>query len=203
MEYSIIVIIVSVFLIAFAFAYPYAEGILLKARMLKRLRQEARDAGYKYRRFYKNIFLVRNRSSRYDLIIYDEKTLYAVKLWSSYFRGSSLVLTEMGRVIERRKTRPVFKLKERSADFVLKRPQTVSPTRISKKYTVGRDVVRVLLIYPSYEKIIAKRGAGEIILGSGDQLFSKTIYSPSAFLKRLKSDSVKKDTDPDLKKSEV
>ena len=129
MAYSIIVIIASVALIASAVAYPYAEGVMLKARMLKRLRLEARDAGYKYRRFYKNIFLVKNRSPRYDLIIYDEKTLFAVKLWSSYFRGSSLVLTEMGRVIERRKTRPVFKLRERSSDFVLKRPQMVRPTK--------------------------------------------------------------------------
>ena len=194
MAYSIIVIVASVLLIAAAVAYPYVEGILLKAQMLKRLRIEARDAGFKYRRFYKNIFLVRNRATRYDLIIYDEKRIFAVKLWSSYFQGSSLVLTEMGRVIERRKTRPVFNLRTRSADFVLSRPQSVRPTKIAKRYTVNREMERILLIYPSYDKIIAKRGAGEVILKSGDELFFKTIYSPSAFVKHIKEsfDNAKK-----------
>ena len=187
MAYSIIVIIASVLLIAAAVIYPYAEGMTLKARMLKRLRVEARGAGFKYRRFYKNIFLVRNRGAHYDLIIYDEKRLFAVKLWSSYFQGSALAVTEKGRVIERRRTRPVFKLRERSADFVLLSPKGVRPTKIGKRFTLGREVERVLLVYPSYEKIIAKQGAGEVELKSGDTLFSKTLYSPSAFLKRLKS----------------
>ena len=101
MAYSIIVITASILLIAAAVVYPYAEGITLKARMLKRLRVEARDAGFKYRRLYKNIFLVRNRGRHYDLIIYDEARLFAVKLWSSYFQGSTLAVTEKGRVIER------------------------------------------------------------------------------------------------------
>ena len=193
MAYSITVIVVSVLVIASAVAYPYVEGIMLKAQMLKRLREEARNAGFKYRRFYKNIFLVRNRAAHYDLVIYDEKKLFAVKLWSSYFKGSSLVLTEKGRVIERRKTRSVFDLNKRSADFVLSRPQSVRPTKIPKKYTVGREMERILLIYPSYDKIIAKRGAGEVILKSGDELFFKTVYSPSAFIKRLKEHSETKE----------
>ena len=187
MAYSIIVIIASVLLISAAVAYPYAEGVILKARMLKRLRIEARDAGFKYRRFYKNIFFVRNRGAHYDFIIYDEKRLFAVKLWSSYFQGSALAITEKGRVIERRKTRPVFKLRERSADFVLLRPKSVRPTKIAKRFTLGREVERILLVYPSYDKIIAKIGAGEVELKSGDLLFSKTLYSPSAFIKRLKA----------------
>ena len=192
MAYSIIVIIVSLLLIVSAVVYPYAEGITLKARMLKRLRVEAREAGFKYRRFYKNIFLVRNRGSHYDLIIYDDTRLFAVKLWSSYFQGSTLAVTEKGRVIERRRTRPVFKLRARSSDFVLLSPRAVRPTRIGRRYTVGREVERVLLIYPSYERIIAKKGAGEVELNSGDSLFSKTVYSPSAFLKHLKSCSAAK-----------
>ena len=105
------------------------------------------------------------------------------------------MLTEKGRVIERRKTRPVFNLKERSADFVLRRPKAVKPTKIAKKYTVGREVEKILLVYPSYDKIIAKRGAGEISIKSGDRLLSKTVYSPSAFVKRLTDEKQNKTED--------
>ena len=62
--------------------------------MIKRLTADLKAEGFKYRRSFRSALLTRNLSRRYDMIIYDDKRLYAVKLWSSYFAYNHLVVTK-------------------------------------------------------------------------------------------------------------
>lgn len=187
MAYSIIIISLALCLIFGALLYPYVSAILLRARMLKTLRERARAYGFKYRRFYKNSFLVRNRSPKFDMVIYNEKKLYAVKLWSSYFVHNKLCVTKRGRMFERRQTRPVFQMTDKKYIFMNTPRLSVPKTRLPKKYTRGREVERILLIYPSYETVGVYDGKSEIKLRTGDELFGKILYSPSAFRELLLS----------------
>ena len=138
MAYSIVVISLVLCLLAGACLYPYASGIVLKARMLRTLRERARASGFKYRRFYKNIFFVRNRSPKFDMVIYNENRLYAVKLWSSYFVHSTLVVNKQGRVLERRRTRPVFQLTNKKYEFINGLSHSVPKTRLLHKVLLSR-----------------------------------------------------------------
>ena len=187
MAYSIIIITVAVCLIIGALLYPYVSAILLRARMLRTLRERARAYGFKYRRFYKNIFFVRNRSPKFDFIVYNEKKLYAVKLWSSYFVHNKLCVTKRGRMFERRQTRPVFQMTDKKYTFINTPRLSVPKTRLAKKYLRGREVERILLVYPSYETVAVYDGKNEIKLRTGDELFGKLLYSPSAFRELLRS----------------
>ncbi|MBQ8850600.1 MAG: hypothetical protein IJ011_09740 [Clostridia bacterium] len=192
MAYSVIVVSLAVLLLAAAVAYPYISGMVMKSAMLRALRVTARKAGFRCRRSFKNIFLVRNRSARYDMVIYNEKKLYAVKLWSSYFSYNMLHVMRDGRIKERRRTRSVFKMSDNDTVYTGGFAQRVPKTRLAKKYAKGREVVeRILLIYPSYERIAAESGKGLVTLKTGDELFGKIIYSPSAFMNKLKADGDK------------
>ncbi len=193
MAYSIIIISMAVCLLAGALLYPYVSGMILKARMLKVLREKARGAGFKYRRFYKNLFLVRNRSSNYDMIIYNDKRLYAVKLWSSYFLHSKLCVTSRGRVFEKRRIRPVFQLTDKKYIYMRGFRRSVPKTRLAKRYLKNREAERILLIYPSYEGIAVYDRGREVPLRTGDELFGKLLYSPSAFMSLLNESKVGND----------
>lgn len=188
MVISAIIFIFVILVIAAAILYPYVWGMVLKARMLRDLREAVRGAGFKYRRLYKNIFLVKNRSSRYDVIVYNDETLYAVKLWSAYFVDSTLVLSKKGRFFEQRETRRVFNLEENGKKYIKGRSHSMPKTRLAKKYTVGRKLERILLIYPSYKDIVFFDGKTKTHIKTKDELFGKTVYSPFAFKNTLREE---------------
>ena len=189
MKLSAIVLVATVLLAIGALAFPYLRSAVLRAVMLWRLRKDIRAAGYKCRRFYKNALSVRNRSPKYDMVVYNDDVLYAVKLWSAYFLSSELSLGRNGRVREQRTVREVFKVKEEQERGRLIKGLSLSvpKTRLPKKYTVGRRVEHVLLIYPSYKRIFYTDGEGGriTVLTAGDILFDKTICSPSSFLSEI------------------
>ena len=186
MTESIVMISLAVATLLFVLLYPFVWGNVLRARMLKKLRNEVRAEGYKYRRFYKNIFLVHNRSSKYDLIIYNEERLYAVKLWSSYFVDTSLILSRDGRVHERRMTRKVFAVDDKGS-FALKGfSHSVPKTKLGAKYRRGRKVFDVLLVYPSYKNVMFFDGKREVKVSTGDEIMDKLLYSPYSFTNELK-----------------
>lgn len=191
MIYSVIVITLALLLLVGAWVYPYVTAIMIKARMLRSLRVTARGAGFRYRRSYKNIFLVRNLSRKYDMIIYNEEKLYAVKLWTSYFAYNTLVVTKDGRIREQRRTRPVFQMGESNTVYTKGFLRRVPRTVLHKKYAKGREVEQILLIYPSYESIRAESGMGYVKLKTGDKLFGKVIYSPSSLMKKLRKEGTK------------
>ena len=192
MAFSVVMIVVAVLFLAGCAAYPYINALYLKARMQRRLVMAVSQEGYRYRRSFRSIFLTRNLSRKYDMIIYSEKKLYAIKLWSSYFSYNDLVLTRGGRVREERRTRGVFNMGGRNNVYIKGFEHRVPRIKLNRKYTTGREVERVLLVYPSYENIRAHTGVGYVSLKTGDELFDKILYSPSAFVKRLKSESQSK-----------
>lgn len=194
MEVTAIVLSVAAVLIAAAFIYPYAWGMFLRFRMLSKLRAEAKEAGFKCRRLYKSILLVKNRSAKYDIVIYDDETLYAVKLWSSYFLHSELIINGDGRVYELRKIRDVFKARADSKGrFIKGFSHAVPRTRLPQKYTQGRNVENILLVYPSYDRIAYVDGRRRVELKTEDGLFEKTIYSPFALASMLKRKAEEED----------
>ncbi len=186
MVWSVIAVAAAILFLVGAWGYPYVSALILKARMVKRLVMTAEAEGFRYRRSFRSIFLTRNLSRKYDMVIYNEKKLYAVKLWSAYFAYCDLVLTRNGRVREERRTRTVFRIHGRDSIYAKGRQMRVPRLKLNKKYAVGRDVERVLLIYPSYESIRAESGGGFVTLKTGDTVFDKTVCSPSAFVKKLK-----------------
>ena len=175
MAFSVAMIAVAVLFLAGCAAYPYINALYLKARMQGRLVTALGQGGYKYRRSFRSIFLTRNLSRKYDMIIYNEKKLFAVKLWSSYFSYNDLVLTRGGRIREERRTRDVFNMSGRNTVYIKGLTHRVPKIRLNKKYTSGRDIEKVLLVYPSNENVIAQTSAGYVTLKTGDELFDKIL----------------------------
>ena len=186
MVWSVTIVSVAILLLVGAWVYPYVNAVVLKARMVNKLLRIAEKEGFRHRRSFKSIFLTRNLSRKYDIIIYNEKKLYAVKLWSSYFAYCDLVLTARGRIREERRTRAVFNMGSRDALYIKSPALRVPKLRLHKKFRTGREVEGILLVYPSYENIRAETGRGYVTLKTGDTAFDKTLYSPSAFVKKIK-----------------
>ena len=186
MVWSVIVVAVAILLLVGAYVYPYVGALILKAKMVKKLLRTVEKEGYSYRRSFRSTFLTRNLSRKYDIIIYNDKKLYAVKLWSSYFAYCDLVLTRRGRIREERRTRSVFNTNGRNTVYIKSPSCRVPRLKLHKRFTGEREVESLLLIYPSYENIRAESGMGYVTLKTGDTMFDRTIYSPSAFVKKLK-----------------
>ena len=204
MIFSIAMFAIALIFIFGACMYPFVQRKLLQGKMLRELLGSALLCGYKCRKNYKNIFFVRNRSSSYDLLIYNEKRLYAVKLWTAAFSSSSLVLTDGGRVHERRIAIPVFDItrKDGKERYINGFKHTVPKTRLAPKFRRGREVEEILLIYPSYRSILFEGERRRVLLEVGDELFDKLVYSPSLLVKRLKETSVTQ-SGTEQKKEEV
>ncbi len=194
---DIVILTIGIALPVAALAYPYLWGMVLKARMLKRLREHARAEGYRYRRFYKNIFLVTNRGIGFDMIIYNDGYIYPVKLWSSYFTRTELLIKK-DKIRERRETMAVFptaKGERETGRHLNGMVHAVPKTRLARKYTKSpRKIIPVLLIYPSYKSIYVLEGKSKTAISSGDTLFGKTVYSPSAFTAELSAKGSSGDT---------
>ena len=185
MLFSAAVVALALVFICVAFIYPYVCSKLLQRRAVRRLLKDASAEGYKYRKFYKNIFTVRNLSYKYDLLIYRDDKVYAVKLWGAKHILSTLVLTDGGRVFERRRAVPVVDTSKGSAAHITERAHSVPKTRLPKKYAKNENVKEILLICPSYKNIVYEGKGGRVTLNTGDELFDKELYSPSAFSAEL------------------
>ena len=186
MTYSIIMISLALLLLIGVYIYPYVLAVIMKARMLRTLSRTAKENGFEHRRAFRHVIFTRNLSRGYDLIIYNEKKLYAIKLWSSYFAYNSLLVTREGKIREERRTRPVFSMGGKNGLYVGGLTHRVPKLNLGKKYAKDREVERITLIYPSYESIRAETGRGEVKLRTGDELFGRLIYSPSAFVNKLR-----------------
>lgn len=184
----VIILLLVILLISGILLYPYASCIFLKAKMVSALATEANRLGFRLRRLYTNILYVRNRSSKYDLVVYNADTLYAVKLWSAYHRDTTLVVGGDGQCYHERRARGVFESEDGSDAHSIRSGRfSVFKTHLPQRYAKDREVFYVLLVYPSYEAIVYRYGRGKTKISSGDTLFDKTVYSPSAFIKQMRS----------------
>ena len=196
MLFSAAVVALALVFISGALIYPFICSKLSQRSAVGRLLKDASSLGYKHRKFYKNIFAVRNLSYKYDILIYNDSKTYAVKLWNAKHISSTLVLTDSGKVLERRKAVPVIDTSKGNDTQITGRAQSVLKTRLPKKYLKNENIKEILLIYPSYKSIIYEGKSGRIALNTGDELFDKEIYSPSALSAELRCDAEKRSADP-------
>ena len=172
-------IFLAILLLAAALCYPYLSAAISKYRMLRRLAGISRSLGFRFR--HKGMAcLSRNRGRQYDLLIENERRIYAVKLWSSYRNGTTLLLGKQGRVREQRRVVEPLSVGRKKPyehrSFALAVPRT----RLTLRKNEKRSVTRILLVYPSYREILAKKEGRVTRLSSGDPIFDKLLYTPSA-----------------------
>ncbi len=162
--------------------YPLVSTLILRQLMLRRLRQFAKENGFRVRPMHRLPILARNRSPRYDLFIEDGSRFFVVKLWSASHRGRTLILTQKGKVREEKKMIPVLKIKKNMPPLVISgTSRSVCRTKLPKKLEKNERIKRILLVYPSYSEIRAEKGERTIRLFSGDRVFDKLLYTPSSF----------------------
>lgn len=176
-----LLLFVVLFLIA-VLLFPYWWAAILKFDMLRRLTRTARSSGYRVRKRNPLIAFSRNRSSSYDLLIDKEGKIYAVKLWSAYYRRRTLLIRETGKLSERWESYPPLRVRKKEKPRVMESrsrpaPRAKLPAVLKKK----EGVERLLLIYPSYSEIRILRDGKETRLFGGDMILGKRIMSPTAF----------------------
>ena len=198
-----LIVLVILLLIA-ALSYPYLSAAIAKYRMLRRLARVSRSLGFRFRH-RGSLSLSRNRGRRYDLLIETERRIYAVKLWSAYRNGSVLLLGERGRVREQRRIHEPLAVRRKKPQYHRSLALAVPRTRLMLRKTEKRPVTRILLVYPSYREILVKKRDQILRLSSGDPIFDKLLYSPSAFEKLLRQEapSARPDAAAPSKKGDV
>lgn len=177
-------------LLGLVLLYPYVSAALCRRKSVERLRDTVRRAGGRLRPLHRFVALSRNRAKHYDLLIEQGDTLYAVKLWSAKRRGVDLLISSDGLVAEERADRDPLSPSPKTRERVIRsafRPVPKTVTRFA--VPEGKRVVRILLIYPSYRSVRGYHHMQWVELGSGDRVFDKLLYSPSAFETLLLSQS--------------
>ena len=108
--------------------------------------------------------------------------------WSCVYKNTDLRIYSDGRVGEERTHRaplspkPQLEKKNRVARY---HASLLTKTDYNFKIPKGKKIVNVLMLYPSYRKVILERNGEERILNSGDVFFDKIILTPFAFCKML------------------
>ena len=181
---------IAILLAVAALSYPYAAAAVSRFRMLRRLARVSRGLGFRFR--HRGMpSVARNRGRRYDLLIENEEKIFAVKLWSAYRRDSALLVNEIGEIRERRRIREPLSVRRKKPQHHRSLALAVPRTRLTLRKTESRSVTRILLVYPSYREVLAERDCRTVRLGSGDNLFDKLLYSPSAFEALLRRESAR------------
>lgn len=187
------VVITILLLLAAALTYPYISTVILRYTMLRRLRAEAKTLGFRVRRRSRWILFSQNRSPRCDLIISNSERIYAIKLWSSYYKGRALIADEANGLVWERKIikAPLYvdakNMSRRHDGKAEPIPEMSLPARLAK----DPRLVRVLLIYPSYREVRRVVGGKEYRAVSKDTLLGRVICSPSAFFSMMRAQSNK------------
>ena len=183
------VFIVLIILLGLIF-YPYILTALSTAKMLSKLRRIAKREAYHIIPLKKFLWFQRNFSKNYDFLIEGRGITIAVKLFSAVRRNSGLVIKPDGTAsISSKQTAPMeiypgTKKKERVGDIFGK---NVKISELSENWNVieGKNVDKVLLVYPSFSEMVFFDGREEAELRSGDTVFEHTIYTPYGLEQKL------------------
>ena len=168
--------------VAVLLMYPYAATVVLRRRALKKLRKTVRRARGRMRPLKKAVSLCRNRSRCYDLLIEKGSVVYAVKLWSAIRPHTDLCVARDGKLFEEREIPTPLRTEKNRQKRTVRCPILPIPkTKYTFSVPKGKDLRRVLLIYPSYRSIRCETKDAWREIHTGDTLFEKTVFSPSAF----------------------
>ena len=188
------IVLLAVFFLTAMFGYPYWWAAICRMRMLRRLERVCRENGFRFRPLKKPLWFVRNRGDKYELLIENQTRVLAVKLWSAYRRDSVLVLARDGKISERRQAPVVLDVRRNAQGTKSVRGGgRVRRTILPLSQKDRRSVTKLLLVYPSYQKMMRQTGEGEISLHSGDVIFDKILISPSALEKLLTEEKIEKE----------
>ena len=175
--------IIALLLIAFVLLYQPVARVIVRRRLLGQLCREIHRAGGKIQRLRRFPSLSGNCQKRPELLVRLEGVQYVVKLWSPWHRNADLFVGSDGRVCE------VRALEAPLAPHGARRSRAVRGLR----YRVPKSEVRarlprtvrqenLLLIAPSYRRILRREGGKWREVSEGDTLFGKTLITPDSFL---------------------
>ena len=106
---------------------------------------------------------------------------YAVKLWSSVKKNTSLYVNSKGRIYERTSIRMPFESSKRTPyelrGQIMRVPVTANNFRVKR----GKLVVGILLFYPPYREIVMFDGKDRRTVEQGEMLFEKIVCTPGKF----------------------
>jgi len=167
---------------------PYGIMLFKRHKMLKRIKTVAAKSGFKMKSLNKLVFFAWNTGRKYDFVFVGERSAYAVKLWSSLYSDSTLVLGRDDSFYVSRRVSEPFAQKSRG-DYNFREPKRRAPeTKLEFRLKGGREIIPVLLVYPKYKAIMKKKGNDILIYEQGDTVFGKRIYYPEGFERILMKD---------------
>ncbi len=179
---------IAVILAIAALVYPYVAVAFCRYRMLRRFEKIASKVGFRLHHLHKGVIFSPNSGEKYDILIEAGDKVYALKLWSAVRKNTTLRILGDKVIAEERTNRvPMEPDRRKKKQHVEKRKKKFPAPQLPPKYRKRekRTILSVLLIYPSYSKVIAENREQPTELHSGDRIGSHILLSPSALEKIL------------------
>ena len=185
-------IIFIIILIAAVLLFPYGWALFHRHRMLKRLRQKCVSLEFEWKPLHQGILFSMNLSKKYDLCLEGKDSVYLIKLWSCFHRGTTLWIDEEGRVFEGRRCRlPIVKDEEKAGErWQYSRFRRVPRTLYKGSVEEGKKINFVFLSYPTYDRVVRRVKGQDQPIFNGSLLFGKRFYTPSALEAELIRDTL-------------
>ena len=176
--------IFAILFIAFMGLYPAVVRALARRRSLTRLCREIRRAGGKIRRLRRFPALARNCAKSSEFLVRCGDQQYDIKVWSPWHRDAELWIGADGRIFETQRVGAPLSPRQKQS------PRTIRGRRYAVPSVTMRTRVptqRILLITPSYRRILRREGRGVREIATGELIFDKILCTPASFLSMLET----------------
>lgn len=160
---------------------PYVIMLVRRMKTLNEIKSLARKCGFKVKDANKLVFFARNKGASYDLLIADKQRVFAIKLWSALHSDSTLVVCPDNTYYIARGVEEPFKQKDRGEYNLRNGRSRVPATRLTVKLRANREIIPILLLCPTYKRIMQRRGKDIVIYEQGDRIFGKRLYFADGF----------------------
>jgi len=169
-------------------SYPYILTAVACHKMLKKLRRIAKREAYDIiplRRFW---WLPNGLGGKYDFLLEGRGETVAVKLWTSFKKGSVLVISPDGTAALRSVVNEPMNINGRSAKKTDRLGKPVKIAEMTENWNApeSKSIERAFLVYPPFGDIRFNDGREEIALRYGDSVFEKKIYEPYNLEQKMK-----------------
>ena len=170
--FVLLIILVLVF-------YPYIFALVANGRMISKLRRIAKREAYRIIPLRKFLWIPKACSGEYDFLIDGRGQVMAVKLVSAIRKNYLLVVRpDSTATVSAVESRPMKIHPDSQEMRAIRSPIKLSDIKENFNVNDKKQSEKVILVYPSFAKIIFFDGRTEATLGSGDTVFSHTIYTP-------------------------
>ena len=176
-------IAIAILFILFICLYPYGARAISRRRMLRQLCKQIRRAGGKVRFLSRFPSLTRNCTKTPELLVRAGNMQYVVKLWTPWYRDADLCIDADGCAYETRTVgAPLTPRAKRRPRPLRGLRYTVPPTKTRFRVPHTMQQTSVLLVAPSYRRILRSEGGKWRELHVGDVMLGKILSTPSEFL---------------------